>query len=166
MDLPFKETLLTVGTYALLIALAFFACCAAAAVLKFILKFIFRQVRFFVCLLLALALLGSFLIKSAIAPVRQTLEDSGVAQIMDSAVEQFKGLYSRTLPLLAWRFTDVTKETAAQDDYFEPDESGDPSEETDKTVRIRVDYLPVGSIVLAYDRATGSFSIEKPLKEQ
>ena len=110
-------------------------------------------------------LLGSFLIKSAVAPVRQTMESSGITEIMDSAVEQFKGFYSKTLPLLAWRFTDVTDETAAQEDYFEPDEAPSSQEADEKTVRIRVDYLPAGSIVLSYDRETGAFSIEKPLKE-
>ena len=164
-DIPFKETLMTVGTYALLILLAFFACCAVASVLKFLLRFIFRQIRFVICLVIVVILLGSFLIKSAVAPVRQTMESSGITEIMDSAVEQFKGFYSKTLPLLAWRFTDVTDETAAQEDYFEPDEAPSSQEADEKTVRIRVDYLPAGSIVLSYDRETGAFSIEKPLKE-
>lgn len=148
----------TILVYALFIAMAFVACILLAWVLKFLLKFIFHQIRFFACLIIALVLIGSFLVKSAVAPFQYFLEETGVGDAMALAVDQFKGLYSSAAPLLAWRFTDITKETDDAMSAFEEHEE----ERTDEDeVRIRIDYLPAGSVVVVYDKKNQTFSVDK-----
>lgn len=149
----------TILVYAIFIAMAFVACMLLAWVLKFLLKFIFHQIRFFVCLVVAILLIGSFLIKSAIAPVQSFLAETGVGDAMALAVDKFKGLYSDSAPLLAWRFTDITEETKDAMSAFEEDEEGQSGESDE--VRIRIDYLPAGSVVVVYDKAEQTFSMDK-----
>jgi len=154
----------TVAVYAIFIVLAFVACVVLAAVLKFVLKFIFHQIRFFICLVIAILLIGGFLIKSAVAPVQSFIEETGVNDAMALAVDKFKGLYSGSEPLLAWRFTDITNETDDAMSAFE-DSSEEQNEESDK-VRIRIDYLPAGSVVVVYDKTTHTFSIDKDISDE
>jgi energy-coupling factor transporter transmembrane protein EcfT len=152
----------TILVYAIFMIMAFFACVLLAWVLKFLLKFIFHQIRFFACLIIAILLIGSFLIKSAVAPIQCFFEETGVGNAMALAVDKFKGLYSDAAPLLAWRFTDITEQTNDAMSAFEEHEEEQQDEAADK-VRIRIDYLPAGSVVVVYDKEKQSFSIDKSI---
>jgi len=161
-DIP--EPYRTILVYAVFIAMAFLACVLLAWVLRFLLKFIFHQIRFVACLIVAIMLIGSFLIKSAVAPFQCFLEESGAGDAMALAVEQFKGLYSSAAPLLAWRFTDITGKTEEAMAAFESSEE-EQGQEEDK-VRIRIDYLPAGSVVVVYDKKHQTFSIDKNIGDE
>lgn len=154
----------TILVYVIFIAFAFVACILLAWVLKFVLKFIFHQIRFIVCLVIAILLVGAFLIKSAIAPVQSFIEESGVADVMALTVDNFKGLYSDSAPLLAWRFTDITAETEEVMSAFEENE--EQQIEKQDEVRIRIDYLPAGSVVVVYDKNDNTFSIDKNIEDE
>ena len=145
----------------IMILLLVLACMVIGAVLKFLLKFIFKQIKFVICLGIAIVLLGGFVLKSAIAPIQNFAKETGVADVMATVANEFKGLYSGELPLLAWRFTDVTEEATAQTGIFEEQEG----EEDEDEVHIKIDYLPFGSTVIVYDRATGEIRTEKPIDE-
>lgn len=151
----------------LMILLLVLACMALGAVLKFILKFIFKQIKFVICLIIAVVLVGGFVLKSAIAPIQRFAKETGVADAMAVIADEFKGIYSGELPVLAWRFTDVTEESDSQMDIFEDEgEDSAQGEEESNEVRVRIDYLPFGSSVVVYDRDSGEIRIEKPIDQK
>lgn len=154
----------TILVYGIFIVMAFLACVVLAWVLKFLLKFIFHQIRFVACLLIAILLIGSFLVKSAVAPFQCFVDETGVGDAMALAVEQFKGLYSDAAPLLAWRFTDITDKTRAAMAAFEDEDESEDQKENQ--IRIRIDYLPAGSVVVVYDKKHQTFTIDKNIGDQ
>ena len=138
------DTLITILVYAALILLAVLACTVVAAVIKFVLRFFVRQIKFVVCFVVALCLIGGLLLKLAVKPIQNVFGGDVPLEGMTEIVDQFKGFYYDALPLLAWRFTDIS----------------DSEDET----RVRIEYLPLGSIEVVYDRQDHTFSIDKPLK--
>ena len=146
---PFRAILF----YVILIVGFVLACCVLGFLLKLLIKIIFKPIKFLFCAVVVFVVLGVFLVKSAVSPIQNFVEESGVGDVMAVVVNQFKGLYSSEEPLLAWRFTDVTEENQ--------EISGIEGEQSGGKTYIRIDYLPAGSVVVEYDPSTQTAQVVK-----
>lgn len=134
--------------------------------LRFILRKIFKKIRFFVCFVIVSIVLASGLGIFAYSPVSRFADDPNSKKAQELASKQFKGFFSPDLPLLAWRFQEIkTKTPTLEDSVFDDDSSSSESnsKSADKLVHFRIQYLPVGEVTVAYDPITNKFQLEKGL---
>lgn len=138
------------------VAIIIFLCIIIAGIIKFVLRFFFKKIKFIFCLALVILAIILFSGTVAMKPFQNISKESGTG-VMQQATEQFKGFYSDKLPLLAWRFTQLNNDNAdTASGETVPNKNSEP-------VFIRVDYLPVGEIVLQYNTETKKFSVVEGL---
>lgn len=155
----------------LIIALILMIIFFFSTIIKLVFRSFFRRIRYSICTLITTALMSLFVGKSVLSPF-QFAPDSLVSQrAMTDAVSSFKGIYNSKLPLVAWKFTDVSPKAKTKNASMDAlvDQVFDDSTVSKKAsadpVLIQVSYFPFGKVLLSYDIRNHSFSLAKGLDE-
>lgn len=121
----------------------------ASTIIQCILRFIFRKIKFSISLLIVFVIMAIFIGKSFANPLSVSAKDAESKQIVTDAVDSFKGIYDKQLPLVAWKFTEL--DSAAEDE--------------NAPTRIKISYFPFGSVIVSYDQTSQQFALTKSLNE-
>lgn len=159
-----------ISTYIILGILLLLIFCLVAGVFKFFLRLIFAKIKFSICLVLAIALISVLLGRFAYAPIQRGDDTLVADSALNSASEQFSGLFNKKLPFLAWKFEEVQAPNQLLDDLFSDASSSDSNESSSskkasQQVFVRVSYLPFGEVLLSYDLLNQRFALEEGLGE-
>jgi hypothetical protein len=133
--------------YGGLILAALVVCLLFGGVIKMILRLFFSSVRFLICLVLAAAVVGFFSYHFYQQPLLGRTQEPYAEQAVAAAAEEFSGFYSPQLPLLAWRISPA-----------------DGADGASQPSLVKVQYLPLGSLIAEYDSQRQGFSIRQPLE--
>ena len=156
-----------ISTYVLLGLLIIIVICLVATILKFLLHFIFAKIKFTLCLIFAVLVIGALSGRFAYKPIERGDDNPVSSQIVSDAADQFKGIFNKKLPFLAWKFEEMPSgPSQLVDDLFEsePGEGETAPTEQNQKVYIKVSYLPFGNVVLSYDLITRKFGLAEGLQ--
>lgn len=159
LALPYMPLLL-IGLFVLLLA------SIVGGVLRLIIRIIFRPIRFAICFLIVLALIALVsysLYNHPILPDSQDwkgeeVELSAEENALAAVSEMLSGVFTEDLPLLAWRMQTVEAGSASAPEGLYQLGAAQP-------VYIEVEYLPIGSVTVAYQPLTGQISVVKGIDE-
>lgn len=165
------------AVYILLLLLIIIIILFVSTIIKLLIRSFFRRIRYSICTLVTTTLLSLFVGKSVVSPF-QFAPDSLVSQrAMTDAVSSFKGIYNKKLPLVAWKFSDVSPDHTPKnssvetlvDQVFENSTTDSSVSSTHASgndpVLIQVSYFPFGKVLLSYDIRNHSFALERGLDE-
>lgn len=151
----------------LLVILLLVVCVASivGGILKGIIRIFFAPVRFLLCfvvVILVMGLIAFSLFKNPVVPSPdrdwegEMVELHGATLALDEVASAFKGVFSEELPLLAWRMSPVKDEQAGSPEGLYQLGETPP-------VLVRIQYLPIGSITVQYDIQTRKMSVVEGL---
>lgn len=151
LGLPFSGVLITLLAFIIV-------CMFLSFILRLITRWFFRPLKMAACFVIGTLVISGI---SAVFFQHPIVSGSQNQVMLDKAKDEFSGIYSKQLPLIAWRIREPKKqETTTLSDSNEVVLLPGVNDSGQSKLQVEVSYLPFGKLLLSYDAQNGSFSID------